>query len=234
MQANPTQKTRQGQLHSGDVQAVRDGADIRVIYRQHTGRDPRRNRGWPLCCNASGASEALSFSDDGKVAHCHRCGWGGDAITLIRKVEGLGFHDAVVRVAQLCGIAIGAELNPQTRGRLERASRKRQAEIRQLKARREGLRRRWITLMAMRDELRDEINDETAALAGDADRTAAVLDELALERGRLEEELDAISEEMHLLERRGFGTDLVRVSKILETAIGEMRAAGYGGEGTVA
>jgi len=45
-----------------------------------------------------------SFSWKGFIFKCFGCGAGGDAVTFIRKMEGLGFRDAVARASQILGI----------------------------------------------------------------------------------------------------------------------------------
>jgi len=59
------------------------------------GVQPGRNRRSRCPVHHGNNPSALSFDDEHGVWFCHRCGIGGDAITLVREAYGLDFRDAV-------------------------------------------------------------------------------------------------------------------------------------------
>lgn len=54
-------------------------------------------------------SPSFGVNPEERRFKCFGCGEGGDAITLIRKVEGLSFRDAVIRLSLLSGIPLDVE-----------------------------------------------------------------------------------------------------------------------------
>lgn len=89
------------------------GRRVRLVKRgrEHTGLCPFHNE----------KSPSFTVSDDKGFFHCFGCGAHGDAIEFVRRTEGLGFAEAVERLAAEAGLEV-PQMSPQAREEAARAA----------------------------------------------------------------------------------------------------------------
>ena len=85
---------------------VRENNDIVEVISQyvHLKRSGRNYFG--LCPFHNEKSPSFSVSPDKQIFHCFGCGVGGNVITFIRKIEGIGFKEAVENLAERANIVL--------------------------------------------------------------------------------------------------------------------------------
>ena len=85
---------------------VRENNDIYDVISQyvHLKRSGRNYFG--LCPFHNEKSPSFSVSPDKQIFHCFGCGVGGNVITFISKIEGIGFKEAVENLADRAGITL--------------------------------------------------------------------------------------------------------------------------------
>ena len=85
---------------------VKDSNDIVEVISQyvHLKRSGRNYFG--LCPFHNEKSPSFSVSPDKQIFHCFGCGVGGNVITFISKIEGLGFKESVENLAERAGIIL--------------------------------------------------------------------------------------------------------------------------------
>lgn len=85
---------------------VRENNDIVEVISQyvHLKRSGRNYFG--LCPFHNEKSPSFSVSPDKQIFHCFGCGVGGNVITFISKIEGLGFKEAIENLAERAGIVL--------------------------------------------------------------------------------------------------------------------------------
>ena len=88
------------------IEEVRQANDIVEVISQyvHLRRSGRNFFG--LCPFHNEKSPSFSVSPDKQIFHCFGCGVGGNAITFISKIEGLGFKEAVETLAERANIVL--------------------------------------------------------------------------------------------------------------------------------
>ena len=79
--------------------------DIWPVLEHYGWNMPHARGGWqPIKCKEHGDTHAsASVSHDAGVIKCMACDFGGDAITIVRYYEGLGYRDAVSRCEEITG-----------------------------------------------------------------------------------------------------------------------------------
>ncbi|WP_100447198.1 DNA primase [Glycomyces xiaoerkulensis] len=99
-----------GRIRDADIQLVRDRVDIAEIIGE---RVTLRNAGGGnlkgLCPFHDERSPSFNVTPARGVYHCFGCGVGGDAITFLTELDGLGFVEAVERLAARAGINLTYE-----------------------------------------------------------------------------------------------------------------------------
>ena len=85
---------------------IRENNDIVEVVSQyvHLKRSGRNYFG--LCPFHNEKSPSFSVSPDKQIFHCFGCGVGGNVITFISKIEGLGFKDAIETLAERANIVL--------------------------------------------------------------------------------------------------------------------------------
>lgn len=85
---------------------VRENNDIVEVISQyvHLKRSGRNYFG--LCPFHNEKSPSFSVSPDKQIFHCFGCGVGGNVITFISKIEGLGFKEAIENLAERANIVL--------------------------------------------------------------------------------------------------------------------------------
>ena len=93
-------------IEPDDISQVRSATDLVAVIGEHT-EIKRVGRQWMARCPMHGErTPSLSVSPEKGVYYCFGCRRSGDAITFVREMEGLGFVDAVERLANRAGISI--------------------------------------------------------------------------------------------------------------------------------
>jgi DNA primase len=78
------------------VERARQTSILAVARRLGLGNPEPCGREWKVRCPFHDDDHpSLGLNDEDGVWFCHPCGEGGDTITLVERVEGLGFADAV-------------------------------------------------------------------------------------------------------------------------------------------
>lgn len=91
------------------VREVVDRTSIVDVVGRHV-QLKRRSGTWVgLCPFHSEKTPSFHVNESRKGYHCFGCGEGGDAISFIRKVEGLGFVEALKELAQRAGLDVPEE-----------------------------------------------------------------------------------------------------------------------------
>ena len=116
-----------GLIKDEDVQLVRERARIDEVVEQYvTLRKAGADSSKGLCPFHDEKSPSFHVRPSQGFYHCFGCGASGDVFTFLREIEGLGFAEAVERLATKYGIQLrydesanhGPRRNPQQRGRL--------------------------------------------------------------------------------------------------------------------
>lgn len=103
-----------------DVAAVRGATDVVALIGEHVALR-RQGRQWSGRCPFHGERTASFYVNaELGVYHCFGCQASGDAITFVRNVEGLGFVEAVERLAERAGIQLAREDQAAAAGRRRR------------------------------------------------------------------------------------------------------------------
>jgi phage/plasmid primase-like uncharacterized protein len=74
-------------------------ADILEVARRYVTLKPVSASEWAGPCPACGGKDRFSVNTRKRIWNCRGCGKGGDVIALVQHVEGVGFREAVERLA---------------------------------------------------------------------------------------------------------------------------------------
>ncbi len=116
-----------GLIKDEDVQLVRERARIDEVVEQYvTLRKAGADSSKGLCPFHDEKSPSFHVRPQQGFYHCFGCGASGDVFTFLREIEGLGFAEAVERLATKYGIQLryeegeqrGPRRDPRQRGRL--------------------------------------------------------------------------------------------------------------------
>ena len=101
------------------IDEVRQSNDIVDVISQyvHLKRSGRNYFG--ICPFHNEKSPSLSVSPDKQIFHCFGCGVGGNVISFISKIEGLGFKEAVENLAERANITLPTLYNKEDSKREE-------------------------------------------------------------------------------------------------------------------
>jgi len=103
-----------GLIPEETVQQVRDRVDIVELVGRYVSLKRSGVNNFGLCPFHNEKSPSFNVNSARQIFHCFGCGEGGNAITFLMKIEGLGFKDAVRRLASETGIEIEEErLSPE-------------------------------------------------------------------------------------------------------------------------
>ena len=94
-------------LYSDEILSeVKEASDIVEVISQyvHLKRSGRNYFG--LCPFHNEKSPSFSVSPDKQIFHCFGCGAGGNVITFISKIEGIGFKEAIENLAERANISL--------------------------------------------------------------------------------------------------------------------------------
>src|ERR1700761_5973641 len=96
-----------------DVAKVRAATDIAALIGEHTSLKRQGRRLVGLCPFHSENSPSFSVNVEDGLYYCFGCQASGDAISFVRRVEGLDFVEAVERLAARAGIPIRNDASPE-------------------------------------------------------------------------------------------------------------------------
>ena len=93
--------------YSDDIlNEIKENNDIVEVISQyvHLKRSGRNYFG--ICPFHNEKSPSFSVSPDKQIFHCFGCGIGGNVITFISKIEGIGFKEAIENLAERANISL--------------------------------------------------------------------------------------------------------------------------------
>jgi DNA primase len=102
-----------GRIREDDIALVRERARIDEVVSsyvtlRHAGGGSQKG----LCPFHDEKSPSFHVTPSRNVFYCFGCGEGGDVISFLQKIDGLGFTDAVERLADKCGVQLRYEELP--------------------------------------------------------------------------------------------------------------------------
>src|SRR5215208_2464918 len=103
-----------------DVARVREATDLVALAGEHIGLKRVGRRFMGLCPFHTEKTASFSVNPQLGVYYCFGCQESGDAITFIRKVDGLDFAEAVERLAVRAGITLRYDTAGATQDRRKR------------------------------------------------------------------------------------------------------------------
>src|SRR6476620_261063 len=103
-----------------DVARVREATDIVGLIGEHVALKRSGARFTGLCPFHGEKTPSFSVDAQPGTKKCFRCPESGDAITFIRKVDGLDFAEAVERLALRAGITLRYDTAGATQDRRKR------------------------------------------------------------------------------------------------------------------
>ncbi|WP_165491770.1 DNA primase [Egibacter rhizosphaerae] len=113
-----------GRISSGDIEALRERADLASVIGDYTGLKRAGTRYKGLCPLHEERTPSFTVDPARGLWHCFGCGEGGDAYKFLEKVEALTFPEAVERLARLTGYELTYEdMSPGQRKALGRRTR---------------------------------------------------------------------------------------------------------------
>ena len=96
------------------VEDVKSRTDLAELIASYGVALRRSGSGYMACCPFHGEkTPSFSINSAKGFYHCFGCGESGDAIKFVMKQEGLGFADAVKRLASRCGVEITVKSDPE-------------------------------------------------------------------------------------------------------------------------
>ena len=99
-----------GRIRQEDVEAVRERTDIvKLVSGYLTLKKAGNDRFVGLCPFHAEKTPSFGVSPSKGMYHCFGCGEGGDAIGFLRRIEQLGFAEAVENLAREAGITVRYE-----------------------------------------------------------------------------------------------------------------------------
>ncbi|HEX5657289.1 MAG TPA: CHC2 zinc finger domain-containing protein, partial [Polyangiales bacterium] len=117
-------------LQDEKLREIRESVDLVALISEYVPLRRMGQRFVGLCPFHSEKSPSFGVSRGKEFFYCFGCQASGDAITFLRHVEGLGFMEAVEKLAERSGIEIPRTDDPgQEVLRRQRARRERLAEL---------------------------------------------------------------------------------------------------------
>jgi hypothetical protein len=97
--------------HRIDVDRVKSAVDLAAFVRDFVGRDLQKRgaRLWcrcPLWDHPDDETPSFAVSPERQLWHCFGCGKGGEVVTLVEEIVGLGFVNAIEVLARYAGIDV--------------------------------------------------------------------------------------------------------------------------------
>ncbi|MDR0501018.1 MAG: DNA primase [Coriobacteriales bacterium] len=108
-------------IEEADIRKVREATDLVALVGERVVLKPRGREFWGNCPFHNEKTPSFKVSPSTQLYHCFGCGESGDAITFVRKLDGLDFIDAVRYLAERAHIELketGGSKNFGQRARL--------------------------------------------------------------------------------------------------------------------
>lgn len=93
------------------IEEVRQSNDIIEVISQYVHLKRKGRSYFGLCPFHNEKSPSFSVSPDKQIFHCFGCGVGGNVITFISKIEGLGFKETIEVLAERAKIELPIDNN---------------------------------------------------------------------------------------------------------------------------
>ena len=93
------------------LEEVRQSNDIVEVISQYIHLKRKGRSYFGLCPFHNEKSPSFSVSPDKQIFHCFGCGVGGNVITFISKIEGLGFKETIETLAERVNITLPTDNN---------------------------------------------------------------------------------------------------------------------------
>ena len=93
------------------IEEVRQSNDIIEVISQYVHLKRKGRSYFGLCPFHNEKSPSFSVSPDKQIFHCFGCGVGGNVITFISKIEGLGFQETIEVLAERAKIELPFDNN---------------------------------------------------------------------------------------------------------------------------
>jgi DNA primase len=102
-----------GRINDEDIQTLKERLNIVEVIQPYTALKRAGSSHMGRCPFHDEKSPSFSVQESKGFYHCFGCGVGGDAIKFVREIEGLGFNEAVEKLARQIGLTLRyAELKP--------------------------------------------------------------------------------------------------------------------------
>nr|WP_249310353.1 DNA primase [Bacillus sp. FJAT-49736] len=95
------------------INEIRQSIDIVDVIGEYVHLKKQGRNYFGLCPFHGENTPSFSVSSDKQIFHCFGCGAGGNAITFIMDIDGLGFQEAVIKLAEKANIVIDIDSNIQ-------------------------------------------------------------------------------------------------------------------------
>ncbi|GAB4170852.1 MAG: DNA primase [Geothermobacteraceae bacterium] len=98
-----------GRIPEETIQQIRDRVDIVELVGRYVQLKRSGVNNFGLCPFHGEKTPSFNVNADRQSFHCFGCGEGGNAISFLMKIEGLGFREAVEKLAAEVGVEIAEE-----------------------------------------------------------------------------------------------------------------------------
>jgi len=96
-----------GRVPEHVIQQIVAGVDIVRLVERHCELTRKGKKYWGLCPFHQEKTPSFSVDPDNGLYYCFGCKEGGNVFTLLEKLEGLGFAEALERLAREVGVDLG-------------------------------------------------------------------------------------------------------------------------------
>lgn len=105
---------------SPDAQRIKDAIDMPALVAEYAELRPSGPKSYKaLCCFHNERTPSMLVHP--RFFKCHGCGAGGDCFSFLQRIEGIGFREALKRLADRAGISL--EGKPVSKGEAALAAR---------------------------------------------------------------------------------------------------------------
>jgi len=91
------------------INEIRQSTDIVDVIGEYVHLKKQGRNYFGLCPFHGENTPSFSVSSDKQIFHCFGCGAGGNVITFIMDIDGLGFQEAVIKLAQKANIELNID-----------------------------------------------------------------------------------------------------------------------------
>ncbi len=95
------------------INEVKENNDIIEVVSQYVSLKRSGRNYFGLCPFHNEKSPSFSVSPDKQIFHCFGCGVGGNVISFISKIEGIGFKEAIENLADRANIKLPVNANQE-------------------------------------------------------------------------------------------------------------------------